>query len=93
MQQRRIEDPGADAAEAAAERAAEVEHAEVQARGRLDANDAIGHPRPAVAAIARELVLDVVGEERHRLLLARARGLVDDHLQSRDVRANLRRRR
>src|SRR6478609_6591051 len=37
-----------------------------------------------------ELVLDVVGEQRHRLVLARPGGLVDDDLQACDIRTNLR---
>ena len=45
--QRRIEHAGADATEATAERAAQIEHAEVQSRGSLDANDAISHQRLA----------------------------------------------
>jgi len=32
----------------------------------------------------------VIGEQRHRLVLTRPRGLVDDDLQARNVRSNLR---
>ena len=53
--QRRVENAGADPAEAAAERAAEIEHAEVESRGRFDANDALQTPEPCAVALSASL--------------------------------------
>jgi hypothetical protein len=41
--QRWLGDTSADSAETAAERAAQIEHSEMEARRRFDANDATGH--------------------------------------------------